>query len=86
MKIQTGSGTIPLITLIAILSSSALTSLPGLAVSPISVSYTHLQCEGSQYEDKNSDQRTDKYGFLIVLGRVLYVFYVDTAHFHTRCV
>ena len=35
MNIQTGRGTIPLITLIAIWSISALTSLPGLAVSPI---------------------------------------------------
>lgn len=35
MKIQTGRGTIPLITLIAIWSVSALTSLPGLTVSPI---------------------------------------------------
>lgn len=35
MKIQTGRGTIPLITLIAFWSISALTSLPGLAVSPI---------------------------------------------------
>ena len=35
MKIQTGRGTIPLITLIAIWSISALTSLTGLAVSPI---------------------------------------------------
>lgn len=35
MKIQTGRGYIPLITLIAIWSISALTSLPGLAVSPI---------------------------------------------------
>jgi len=35
MKIKTGKGTIPLITLIAIWSISALTSLPGLAVSPI---------------------------------------------------
>ena len=35
MKIQTGRGTSPLITLIAIWSISALTSLPGLAVSPI---------------------------------------------------
>ena len=35
MKIHTGRGTIPLITLIAIWSISALTSLPGLAVSPI---------------------------------------------------
>lgn len=35
MKISTGRGTIPLVTLIAIWSVSALTSLPGLAVSPI---------------------------------------------------
>ena len=35
MKINTGQGTIPLITRIGIWSVSALTSLPGLAVSPI---------------------------------------------------
>lgn len=35
MRINTGRGTIPLITLVAIWSISALTSLPGLAVSPI---------------------------------------------------
>ena len=35
MKINTGKGTIPLITLIAILSVSAVVSLPGLAISPI---------------------------------------------------
>lgn len=35
MKINTGQGTIPLVTLIGIWSVSALTSLPGLAVSPI---------------------------------------------------
>lgn len=35
MKINTGQGTIPLITLIGIWSVSVLTSLPGLAVSPI---------------------------------------------------
>lgn len=35
MKIQTGQGTIPLITLIGIWSISALNALPGLAVSPI---------------------------------------------------
>ena len=35
MKIQTGQGTIPLITLIGIFSISALNALPGLAVSPI---------------------------------------------------
>ena len=35
MKIQTGKGTIPLSVLIAIWSVSAVTSLPGLAISPI---------------------------------------------------
>lgn len=35
MKVQTGQGTIPLITLIGIWSISALNALPGLAVSPI---------------------------------------------------
>lgn len=42
MKIQTGRGTIPLITLIAIWSISALTSLPGLAVSPILGDLTNI--------------------------------------------
>ena len=35
MKIETGRGRIPLITLLAIWSISALNALPGLAVSPI---------------------------------------------------
>ena len=35
MRIQTGRGTIPLLTLLGIWSISALTSLPGLGVSPI---------------------------------------------------
>ena len=35
MKIQTGQGTISMMTLLAIWSISAITSLPGLAVSPI---------------------------------------------------
>lgn len=35
MKIQTGRGTIPLLTLIAILSVSLVVNLPGLAISPI---------------------------------------------------
>ncbi len=35
MKVQTGQGTIPLITLVGIFSISALNALPGLAVSPI---------------------------------------------------
>ena len=35
MKINTGKGAIPLVTLVAILSVSAVVSLPGLAISPI---------------------------------------------------
>lgn len=35
MKINTGKGTIPFVTLVAILSVSAIVSLPGLAISPI---------------------------------------------------
>jgi hypothetical protein len=35
MKIETGRGSIPLITLLGIWSISALNALPGLAVSPI---------------------------------------------------
>ena len=41
------------------------------------------QCEGAKYEDDYSNSRTDEYSFRIVLGRIFYVFYVDTAHFHT---
>ena len=35
MKVQTGQGTIPLITLVGIFSISALNALPGLAVLPL---------------------------------------------------
>ena len=35
MKIETGKGTIPLVVLLAVWSVSAISSLPGLAVSPI---------------------------------------------------
>ena len=53
MKIKTGKGTIPLITLIAIWSISALTSLPGLAVSPILGDLTKniSKSYGSGYSD-----------------------------------
>ena len=53
MKIQTGRGTIPLITLIAIWSISALTSLPGLAVSPILGDLTKIfpKATGSGHTD-----------------------------------
>lgn len=53
MKINTGQGTIPLITLIGIWSVSALTSLPGLAVSPIlgELSTIFPPCHGVGYTD-----------------------------------
>lgn len=53
MKINTGQGTIPLITLIGIWSVSALTSLPGLAVSPIlgELSTIFSPCHGVGYTD-----------------------------------
>ena len=52
MKIQTGRGTIPLITLLAIWSISALTSLPGLAVSPILGDLTKISgSDGLGYSD-----------------------------------
>lgn len=50
MKIQTGQGTIPLITLIAIWSISALTSLPGLAVSPILGDLTEIFPEATDLD------------------------------------
>ena len=53
MRIQTGRGTIPLITLVGIWSISALNALPGLAVSPIlgklSVIFPHFY--GTGYPD-----------------------------------
>ena len=42
MKINTGKGTIPLVTLVAILSVSAVVSLPGLAISPILDDISHI--------------------------------------------
>ena len=48
MKIQTGQGTIPLITLIGIFSISALNALPGLAVSPILGDLNKIDREGEQ--------------------------------------
>jgi hypothetical protein len=35
MKVNTGKGSMPLVALVAILSVSAIVSLPGLAISPI---------------------------------------------------
>ena len=42
MKINTGKGAIPLVTLVAILSVSAVVSLPGLAISPILDDISHI--------------------------------------------
>ena len=50
MKINTGKGTIPLITLIAILSVSAVVSLPGLAISPILDDISHIFPHSTQLE------------------------------------
>ena len=43
----------------------------------------NTQRESTEHEDKNSDQRTDKYSLRIVLGWIFHIFHVDTAHFHT---
>lgn len=50
MKIQTGKGTIPLITLIAIWSISLVVNLPGLAISPIMNDLTTIFPGTSQLE------------------------------------
>lgn len=67
MKIQTGRGTIPLITLIAIWSISALTSLPGLAVSPILGDLTKIfpKSYGSGHTDVDFAAITAHYSFYI---------------------
>ena len=43
----------------------------------------NTQCESTQHKDNNSDQRTDKYSFRVVLGRIINILNVDTAHLHT---
>ena len=43
----------------------------------------NTQRKSTQHKDNNSDQRTDKYSFRIVLGRIINILYVDTAHLHT---
>lgn len=50
MKIETGQGTIPLITLVCIWSISALNALPGLAVSPILGQLSEVFPKASQLE------------------------------------
>lgn len=50
MKIETGSGTISLVSLIAILSISLVVNLPGLAISPVMGKLTHIFPTASQLE------------------------------------
>lgn len=50
MKVYTGKGYIPLLALIAIWSVSAVTSLPGLAISPILDDLSHIFPSASQLE------------------------------------
>lgn len=50
MKIQTGHGTIPLMALVAIYSISMVTSLPGLAISPILGSLESIFKDASQLQ------------------------------------
>ena len=52
MRIQTGHGTIPLITLIGIWSISALNALPGLAVSKMKLRYYQIAI---RYKNKMHD-------------------------------
>lgn len=71
MKINTGQGTIPLITLIGIWSISALTSLPGLAVSPIwESSPLFSPCHGVGYTDVDFFAFLTDYPVCIVGGQV----------------
>ena len=50
MKIQTGQGTIPLISLLAIWSISMIINIPGLAVSPILSEMNHIFKGSTQLE------------------------------------
>ena len=50
MKINTGKGAIPLVTLVAILSVSAVVSLPGLAISPILDDISHIFPHSTELE------------------------------------
>lgn len=50
MKVNTGKGYIPLITLVAILSVSAIVSLPGLAISPILDDISHIFPHSTELE------------------------------------
>ena len=70
MKIQTGQGTIPLITLIGIFSISALNALPGLAVSPIlgDLNKNFSVCHGFGNPDAFLVTFTSYYPFYFVIG------------------
>ena len=39
--------------------------------------------KSAQYKDYDCDQRTDEYRFRIVLGGIVYILHMDTAHFHS---
>ena len=41
------------------------------------------QSECTQHEDKHRNQRADKHSLRIVLGRIVDILHVDTAHLHT---
>lgn len=70
MKIQTGQGIIPLITLIGIFSISALNALPGLAVSPIlgDLNKIFSVCHGFGNPDAFLVTFTSYYPFYFVIG------------------
>lgn len=50
MNIQTGNGTIPLITLVSILSISLVVNLPGLAITPVLSNIKHIFPSSSELE------------------------------------
>ena len=68
MKVQTGQGTIPLITLIGIFSISALNALPGLAVSPILGDLNLSVCYRLGNPDAVLVAVTSYYSFYLVVG------------------
>ena len=70
MKVQTGQGTIPLITLIGIFSISALNALPGLAVSPILGDLNKIFPSATDLENPDAVlvAVTSYYSFYLVVG------------------
>ncbi len=69
MKVKTGQGTIPLITLVGIFSVSALNALPGLAVSPILGDLTKIfpSCYRTGYPDVVFVAFTSYHTFYLVI-------------------